>query len=125
MKKMKVLLIDDEEDFLKITRLNLEDTGKFEVMALNNAKEIILQLHNFKPDIILLDLLMAGLGGIEACDMLNKDPIGQKTPIIVLTALDNDADKLTAYKKGIVDYLAKPIDKDTLVAKIEKALENK
>lgn len=125
MEKRKVMIVDDEEDFLKITKLNLEETGKFEVLALSDAKETISMLKIFKPDIILLDILMPAIGGIEVCEMLNNDPIGRSTPIIVLSALEKTADKLKAYKVGVVDYLIKPIELDTLVAKIEKALRLK
>ena len=123
--KKRVLIIDDEEDFLKITKLNLQECGSFEVMTLPNAKDLISRLHNFKPDVILLDLLMPGIGGIEACEMLNKDPLGQRTPVIILTALQKDSDKISAYREGIVDYLVKPIEKKDLIAKIEKALQFK
>jgi len=123
--KKRILVIDDEKDFLKITKLNLEETGRFEVMALSNAKDMISWLHNFKPDVILLDLLMPEIGGMEACEMLNNDPIGKGVPIIILSALEKDSDKRSAYKKGVVDYLVKPIEKKDLIAKIEKALQYK
>jgi two-component system alkaline phosphatase synthesis response regulator PhoP len=123
--KKRILIIDDEEDFLKITKLNLEETGRFEVMTLPNAKELMSQVHSFRPEVILLDLLMPGVGGMEICDMLNNDPIGKGIPVIILSALDKDSDKLTAYKKGVVDYLVKPIEKKDLIAKIEKALQNR
>jgi len=123
--KRKVLIVDDEVDFLRIVKLNLEDTGKFEVMILPRASEIISCLHSFKPEVILLDMVMPGIGGIEVCDMLNDDPLGRTVPIFILSALDKDKDKLLAFKKGIVGYLTKPIDRETLVATIEKALDSK
>lgn len=122
MEKSRILIVDDEQDFLMMVRLNLEDTGKFEVMTLSNANEIIARLHSFKPNLILLDMVMPGIGGIEICDMLNSDPLGQTLPIIILSALDKDKDKLMAYKKGVVGYLTKPVEKDVLIAKIESAL---
>ena len=123
--KRKVMLIDDEEDFVKITKLNLENTGKFEVVALSSAKEVISHLHSFKPDIILLDLLMPGIGGIEVCEMMNNDPVGQEVPVIILSALNKNSDKAIAFGKGVVDYLVKPVGKDELIASIEKALQSK
>lgn len=125
MEKRRVMIIDDEEDFLKVIKLNLEGTGKFEVDTLSNAKDMISRVHSFKPEVILLDLLMPGIGGIEACEMLNSDPIGQGVPIIILSALDKETDKVNAYKRGVVDYLTKPIGKDLLISKIEKALDSK
>jgi len=125
MEKKKILLVDDEKDFLALVKMNLEISGKFEVNTLSSTKDIISQLHIFKPDLILLDLLMPGVGGIEACEMLNNDPAGQRIPIIILSALDKDSDKRSAYKRGVVDYLVKPIENDFLIARIEKALEVK
>ncbi|MDD5129450.1 MAG: response regulator [Candidatus Omnitrophica bacterium] len=122
MDKARILIVDDEQDFSKMVKLNLEDTGKFEVMTLSSANEIISHVHNFKPNVILLDMVMPGIGGIEACEMLNNDPLGQALPILILSALDKDKDKLLAYKKGVVGYLTKPIEKDVLIAKIESAL---
>ncbi|MFH0731511.1 MAG: response regulator [Candidatus Omnitrophota bacterium] len=125
MDKKKVMIVDDEEDFTKITKLNLEATGKFEVFTLSNAKDIISHVHKFAPDLILLDILMPKIGGIEACEMLNNDSAGKGIPIIVLSALDKYKDKANAYKLGIVDYIVKPIDKSALISKIEKALQFK
>jgi two-component system alkaline phosphatase synthesis response regulator PhoP len=125
MGKVKIMIVDDEEDFLKFTKMNLEDSGKFEVMTLASAKEIIPHVHNFKPNLILLDLLMAGIGGIEVCEMLNNDPVGKSVPVIVLTALNKNTDKLKAYQSGVVDYLVKPIEKEELIISIDKALQSK
>jgi CheY-like chemotaxis protein len=120
MEKKKVMVVDDEEDFLRITRLNLEE--KYEVKTLSNAKNIAFEVYAFHPDVILLDLLMPNIGGMEACEILNKDPLGKAIPIIILSALEKDADKLKAYKAGVVDYLVKPFEKNDLIEKIEKVL---
>ena len=125
MKKKKIMVVDDEEDFLTMLKLNLEQAGQYDVFTLSNAKDIVSKVNNFLPDVILLDLLMPGIGGIEACQMLNKDPVGSRIPIIALSALDKDADKLKAYKVGIVDYLTKPVELDTIIKSIEKALKFK
>lgn len=125
MTKRKILTVDDEEDFLKITKLNLEMTGKYEVLTLATAKDIIAQAKEFKPDLIMLDLLMPGVGGIEACRSLKESLHKKDIPIIILSALDKDEDKLKAYKEGIVDYIIKPIEASELVAKIDAALKPK
>ncbi|OGW75568.1 MAG: hypothetical protein A2Z72_01465 [Omnitrophica bacterium RBG_13_46_9] len=125
MKKNKIMIIDDEPDFLLIVKLNLEKTGNYEILTLSDAREIIAQLHSFKPDVILLDLLMPQIGGIEACEMINKDSLGRNIPIIILSALEKKSDKLMAYKAGIVDYVIKPVEINELIAKIEKALKFK
>ncbi|MDD5561494.1 MAG: response regulator [Candidatus Omnitrophica bacterium] len=123
--KNKVLVIDDETAFLRIVKLNLEGTNKYEVLTLPSAEDILSQVRTFKPDIILLDIVVPGIKGPEACEMLNKDPDAAGIPIIILSALDRAADKLQAFKAGAVDYLVKPIGKEELIAKIEKALRDK
>ncbi|MCK5451364.1 MAG: response regulator [Candidatus Omnitrophica bacterium] len=122
MEKKKILIVDDEEHFLKLIKINLEKTDKYEVLTLSDAKDIILRIREFKPEVILLDILMPKIDGIEVCQMLNEDPGGKGIPIITLSALDTDKDKLMMYKLGVVDFLVKPIETDDLISKIEKAL---
>ena len=121
----KILVIDDELDFLKIIKISLEATKNYEVMVLANAKDVLAQVCSIKPDIILMDILMPGIKGIEACEMLNQDPVCRAIPVIMLSALDKDADKLRAFKVGAVDFLTKPIDRQELISRIEKALSYK
>lgn len=125
MKKKKILLIDDEEDFTYLMKIRLEHSGAYEVRVLSSAKDILTHVHEFVPDVILLDLLMPGLGGIEACQMLDCDPVGMGVPIIVLSGLGKAADKLKAYKCGVVDYIVKPVDLDMLLKSIEKSIKAK
>lgn len=122
MGKRKVMVVDDEENFLKIVKLNLEESGQYEVLTLPNAKNIISEMHRFRPDVLLLDLLMPSEGGIEVCEELNNDALGSKVPIIIVSGLDKEQDKLKAYKLGVIEYLTKPIDLKTMMNVIEKAL---
>ena len=124
MRKKKVLLIDDEINFLKLTKMGLEMTGRYEVRTFSNAEAIISQASKFKPDVILLDILMPRVNGVEACKMLKRTPETRKIPIIIVSSLDTDEDKQTMYKLGVVDFLVKPIKRDDLVARIEKALQS-
>ena len=124
-KKKKVMIVDDEVALLEIIKENLESTGKYEVQTLPDAKDIIQEVHHFAPDVILLDLLMPAVGGIEVCQMLNDDQTAKGIPDIVISALDKEADKLNAYEVGVIDYLVKPVKRDELLAKIEQALELK
>ena len=123
MGKKKVMVIDDEEGVLMAVKMNLED--KYEVLTLLDARDIISQVNKFRPDLVLLDILMPAIGGIEVCEMLNSDCVGKNIPIIALSALEKTAIKLKKYKAGVVDYFIKPIDKNELIAKIEKALRDK
>ena len=122
MAKKKVMVIDDEQDFLSIVKTNLEETNNYEVKTLASAKDLISEVYSFEPDVILLDILMPAVGGVEACEILNNDPVGKHTPIIIVSALFKDQDKYSAYKEGINDYLVKPVGKNDLIAAIEKAI---
>lgn len=125
MEKRKVMIVDDEERFLKMAKMNLEETGKYEVETLSDARDIISRVKSFRPDVILLDILMPKMDGVEACNIINDDPAINRIPIITLSALDTDKDRLMMYKLGVVDFLIKPIEKNELISRIEKALQYK
>lgn len=124
MERKKILVVDDDEQFLRITQLNLEETKRYDVMTLKSAENIISCVHIFRPDVILLDMLMPEIGGVEACKILNSDPLGSKMPVIIVSALDGKKDKIEAYKEGVVGYLSKPVGKNDLIAEIEKILRS-
>lgn len=125
MEKKKIMIVDDEESFGTLVKFNLELTGNYEVMSLTSAKDILNQVHAFKPSLILLDLVMPEIGGLEVCEMLNNDPIGINIPIVILSALTSDIDKRKAYKLGVVGYIAKPVETSELIKTIEKSLQSK
>lgn len=124
MSKAKILVVDDEPEFLELVKIRLE-ANDYQVKILLTAKDILAQIRAFKPDLILLDLLMPGIGGIEAVEMLGKDSIGMNIPIIIVSAITKAEDKTKAYLEGIVDYLEKPVDPKELLEKIERALRLK
>ena|SRR3989338_33740 len=125
MDKKRILIVDDEEHIANLLKLRLESAGEYEVKVLFEATDIIGQVRAFKPDVILLDLLMPDIGGLEACRRLNDDAVTYAIPIIVISALSKDIDKLKAYKLGIIDYIVKPFDPKILIATIEKAIRAK
>jgi len=125
MEKKKVMVVDDEEDFLKITKINLEQTGRYEVAAVSDASAIVSQAKSFRPDIILLDILMPKTDGVEACKMLKEDAEAQHIPVVVVSALDTENDRRTMKELGAVDFIVKPIEKSDLIARIEKVLQGR
>ena len=121
----KVMIVDDEETIASMFKLRIESSGDYEVTVYSESKDIIKHIHDIRPDVILLDMLMPGIGGLDICDMLNHDPIGRVIPVIIVSGDDKPMDKLKAYKFGISDYLVKPIDDEKLMKAIEKAIELK
>lgn len=125
MEKKRILVVDDEMNIANLLKMRLESAGEYEVKAIFDAIDILNDIHIFKPDVILLDLLMPDIGGLEVCRRLNDDPIAGAIPIIIVSALSSDIDKLKAYKLGVIDYIVKPFDPQMLFAAIEKAVRSK
>lgn len=84
MDKKRVMIIDDEEGFALMIKIRLERMGNYEVMVLTDAKDAIKYVHDFQPDVILLDLIMPKVNGLDARDMLSSDPVGKKIPVIIV-----------------------------------------
>ena len=119
----KVLLIDDEEDFCHFVKLNLEDTGKFEVsMATNGAEGIEIAKEN-KPDIIMLDLLMPVMDGSEVAEHLLEDERTKNIPSVFVTALTRkkEVDSHSGTIGGRT-FLAKPVTPKELIECIDRVL---
>lgn len=123
--KHKVLVVDDELEVAATIKLFLEHSGDYEVKILVDAKNIVSEMHAFHPDLILMDLIMPEVGGLEACEMLNKDSLGLGTPIIILSGIDKEVDKVRAFKLGVVDYVVKPISRKDLMHIVNKAVGSK
>jgi len=123
--KNKIMIIDDEENYALLLKMRLESSTNYEVAAVSQVKDIINRIHVFKPDVILLDLLMPGIGGLDVCDMLNNDPVGSTIPVIIISGLDKSTDKIKAFKFGVTDYFVKPVDSEKLIEAIEKVIKSK
>ncbi|MBI4846602.1 MAG: response regulator [Candidatus Omnitrophica bacterium] len=122
MKKIKLLIVDDEKDYLVLTELNLKNTGKYEVRTLSESKDTIFQAREFMPDVILLDLVMPELHGFDACYLLKQDPVTAKIPVIIVSALHKDSDKRKAFELGAAEFLYKPVPLDEFILKINQVM---
>jgi CheY-like chemotaxis protein len=120
--KSRVLIVDDEKDFLRVCKLNLEATGKYEVLGLPSAENLLDQVKAFKPQVILLDLLMPMIQGFAACSMIRSEPATAKVPVIIVSALEQEEDIQKAFACGATDYLRKPVSRNELLAKIEQVI---
>jgi two-component system alkaline phosphatase synthesis response regulator PhoP len=122
--KRKIFIADDDEEISQLLKKTLIARG-FEAEATHHSKDVFPMIKAFKPDLILLDLLMPDLGGFEICEMLNRDKETQGLPIIVISGLIDSPDIKKAYKLGVVGYFMKPLDLKNLVREINKALAYK
>jgi CheY-like chemotaxis protein len=118
--KTNVLIIDDEERFGRIVKLNLEKTGRFTVQTATEGKTGIGLARRNRPDIILLDIMMPEMSGSEVAEALEDDPVTRSIPVIFLTALikQEELEERGGYIKGH-HFLAKPISSRDLIQSIE------
>lgn len=121
MEKKKVLIIDDEVNFTKLIKLNLEQTGKYEVKVENYGLSGIATAKTFKPNLILLDVIMAGMDGTDACYQLENDKDTKNIPVIFLTAVveKKEVEASGGFIGGHL-FIAKPVDIKQLIYFIEK-----
>lgn len=117
----KVLLVDDEEDILDLLEYNLSKEG-FDVYTANNGKEAVKKAKEIIPDLILLDVMMPEMDGIEACEEIRKNTQLNDTVIAFLTARGEDYSQIAGYDVGADDYITKPIKPKLLVSKIKGLL---
>lgn len=123
MKERKILIIDDELDILKTTKYALEDAG-YKVYTITNGEEGLMKLKTINPDLILLDLLLPGRTGFQIAQEIKSKDEYKNIPIIVISGKTADLDKYIAVKKGVVEYIEKPIDMDRLLFHINDILQN-
>ncbi|MBU1998944.1 MAG: response regulator [Candidatus Omnitrophica bacterium] len=122
--KKRIFIADDDIIALDSLKKLLEISG-YVVQAVSNAKDILTAIKAFNPHIILLDLLMPSIGGLEICQMLNQEPKTQGIPIIVISGLSGFADIEKTYKMGVLNYITKPYDFNKLLQEIKKIIASK
>lgn len=120
--KIKILIIDDEEDFSFFLSRNLERLHIYEIITANNGKTGLKKTRQYKPDLIFLDIMMPGIDGLEVLKILKNDKRTASIPVIMLTGKAEEEFKAEAAGLGNDDYIEKPVEVDCLRSKIEKVL---
>lgn len=124
MKKSKVLLVDDEPDILEFLSYNLIKEG-YLVETASNGLEGVQKAKEFEPDLILLDIMMPEMDGIEACEKIRQIPQLSNTLIIFLSARTEEFTQLAGFEVGANDYITKPVKPKVLMSKIKALLKLK
>jgi DNA-binding response OmpR family regulator len=117
----KILVVDDQPINVKLLQRKLERQG-MEITVAFNGKECIAKVHESQPDLILLDVMMPEMDGIETCHRLKANPITEHIPIIFITAKTSREGKVEGLDAGAVDYITKPIDLDETLARVRTQL---
>ncbi|MCU0387767.1 MAG: response regulator transcription factor [Chitinophagaceae bacterium] len=119
--KAKILFADDEPDILDIIGFNLEKEG-YEVITANNGQQAFDLSKIHRPDLIILDIMMPYKTGIEVCNLLRQLPDFRDTPIVILTALNDETSHIKGLDSGADDYISKPISTKILISRINALL---
>lgn len=120
----KVLVVDDENDILEFIQYNLKKEG-YEVALAHNGQEAIDVAKKIKPDLILLDVMMPVMDGIEACKQIKSDPLFEHTFVVFLTARAEEYSEIAGFNAGADDYISKPIKPRVLLSRISAILRRK
>ena len=107
MAKEHILVVEDEEDILELLRYNLTKEG-FRVTGVTSGEDALRSAKALLPDLILLDLMLPGVDGLEICRLLKQDNRTQHLPVVMVTAKGEEADIVTGLELGADDYITKP-----------------
>ena len=120
--KRRILIVDDDREITRLVKILLERTGRYSVLEENDATKAHQSARNFRPDVILLDIMMPKIDGGEVAVQIEADPELQRTPIIFLTALVTEPETKTGLRIQGHPSLAKPINIPELINGIEENL---
>ncbi len=121
MSKEKILVVDDEQDLVKLVRFNLEKDG-YKVISAFNGEDALFLARKERPALIILDLMLPGIDGLEVCKKLKADQELTNIAIIMLTAKGEESDITVGLKLGADDYVTKPFSPKELVARVQAVL---
>ncbi len=121
MAASRVLIVEDEPDIRELLVFRLERDG-FQVTQCESGAEALRLVRTGRPDLVLLDLMLPEMDGLEVCRRLRQDPTTQTVPIVMLTARDDEVDRVLGLELGADDYVVKPFSPRELVARIRAVL---
>jgi DNA-binding response OmpR family regulator len=117
----RILVIEDEPDILEVLQYNLGREG-YRVSSSRNGEEGLARARKEAPDLILLDLMLPGLDGLEVCRRMQSDPLTSAIPVVIVTAKGEESDVVVGLELGADDYIVKPFSPRELLARIKAVL---
>ncbi len=124
MAKQSILVIDDEKDILKLLQYNLEKEG-YQVSLAKTGEEGLEVAKHKLPDLIVLDLMLPGIDGLEVCKLIRGQKSTSHIPILMLTAKSTETDQIVGLELGATDYMTKPFSIKVLLARVKNIFRNK
>jgi two-component system alkaline phosphatase synthesis response regulator PhoP len=119
--KESILVVDDEDDIVELVRYNLSKAG-YRVTCVGTGEEGLQVARSQSPDLVVLDLMLPGIDGLDVCRQLKSEAATKGIPVIMVTARGDEADIVTGLELGADDYLAKPFSPRVLLARIKSVL---
>jgi DNA-binding response OmpR family regulator len=119
--KTRILVVEDEPDILEVIQYNLEREG-FKVIACRDGEQGLSHMRTDAPDLVVLDLMLPGIDGVEMCRRAKADPVTRGIPVIMVTARSEEADVVLGLGIGADDYVVKPFSPRELLARIQVVL---
>ncbi|MEO6463357.1 MAG: response regulator transcription factor [Candidatus Eisenbacteria bacterium] len=116
-----ILIVDDEREIRELLRYNLEREG-YQVLTAAGGEEGLARIFSARPDLVLLDLLLPGLNGLEVLREVRNEPSTKDLPILLLTARSAEMDKLLGFERGADDYITKPFSPREVIARVDAVL---
>lgn len=124
MAREKILVVDDEEDIIELVRYNMAKEG-YRIIGVTTGEQAISKARAELPDLILLDIMLPGVDGLEVCKILKADEKTAHIPIVMLTAKGEESDIVTGLELGADDYITKPFSPKVLIARIRAVFRRK
>ncbi len=124
MARKKILVVDDERDLLEIIAFNLR-REQYDVLTAEDGETAVQIAQRETPDLVILDLMLPGIGGLEVCRRLRAEPRTARTPIVMLTAKGEEVDAVVGLSQGADDYVRKPFGVKELMARVAAHLRAK
>ena len=121
MTTSRILIVEDDKDIVELVRYNLAHEG-FQVMAIGDGASGLAQIRKSPPDLLLLDLMLPKLSGLEICKEVRRDVSLNRLPILMVTARGEEADRVVGLEMGADDYVTKPFSPRELVARVKALL---
>ena len=121
MARTRILVVDDEPDILALVQYNLS-RAQYDVVGVASGEEALAQVRTTPPSLVVLDLMLPGVDGLEVCKALKRDTRTAAIPIVILTARGEEADIVAGLELGADDYLTKPFSPRVLLARIRAVL---
>ncbi len=124
MAKQKILVIEDEEDILELETFNLTKDG-YQALGVTSGEDGLRAVRVDAPDLIVLDLMLPGISGMDVCRVLKQDDVTRNIPIIMVTAKGEESDIISGLELGADDYLTKPFSPRVLLARVRTVLRRR